>query len=69
MCSSKAVFIIETQNITIIQYVGTMKSLICIGISAGGLTVLRLLDGCLVGCCAVQSGRSLPTFQRYLLPP
>jgi hypothetical protein len=26
-------------------------------------------DGCILGCCAVQSGRSLPTFQRYLLPP
>jgi hypothetical protein len=26
-------------------------------------------DGCLLGCCAVQSGRSLQTFQRYLLPP
>jgi hypothetical protein len=26
-------------------------------------------DGCLLGCCAVWSGRSLPTFQRCLLPP
>jgi hypothetical protein len=26
-------------------------------------------DGCLLGCSAVQSGRSLPTFQRSLLPP
>jgi hypothetical protein len=26
-------------------------------------------DGCLLGCSAVESGRSLPTFQRYLLPP
>jgi hypothetical protein len=26
-------------------------------------------DGCLLGCCAVYSGRSLPTFQRCLLPP
>jgi hypothetical protein len=26
-------------------------------------------DGCLLGCCAMQSGRSLPTFQRCLLPP
>jgi hypothetical protein len=25
-------------------------------------------DGCLLGCCTVQSGRSLPTFQRCLLP-
>jgi hypothetical protein len=24
-------------------------------------------DGCLLGCCAVKSGKSLPTFQRYLL--
>jgi hypothetical protein len=24
-------------------------------------------DGCLLGCCAVQSGRSLPTFQRCML--
>jgi hypothetical protein len=26
-------------------------------------------DGCLLGCSAVQSGRSLPTIQRFLLPP
>jgi hypothetical protein len=26
-------------------------------------------DHCLLGCCAVYSGRSLSTFQRYLLPP
>jgi hypothetical protein len=26
-------------------------------------------DDCLLGCCAVQSGRSLPTLQRCLLPP
>jgi hypothetical protein len=26
-------------------------------------------DGCLLDCYAMQSGRSLPTFQRYLLPP
>jgi hypothetical protein len=26
-------------------------------------------DKCLLGCLAVYSGRSLPTFQRYLLPP
>jgi hypothetical protein len=26
-------------------------------------------DGCLLACCAVQSGRSLTTFQRCLLPP
>jgi hypothetical protein len=26
-------------------------------------------EGCLLGCCAVLSVRSLPTFQRYLLPP
>jgi hypothetical protein len=26
-------------------------------------------DDCFLCCCAVQSGRSLPTFQRYLLPP
>jgi hypothetical protein len=26
-------------------------------------------DGCLLGCCAMQPGRSLPTFQRCLLPP
>jgi hypothetical protein len=26
-------------------------------------------DGCLLGCSAVYSGRSLPTFQRSLLPP
>jgi hypothetical protein len=26
-------------------------------------------DNCLLGCCAVQSGRSLPTFQRSLPPP
>jgi hypothetical protein len=26
-------------------------------------------DGCLMGCCAVKSGRSLPTFQRCLMPP
>jgi hypothetical protein len=26
-------------------------------------------DGCLLGCSAVLSGRSLPTFQRSLLPP
>jgi hypothetical protein len=26
-------------------------------------------DDCLSGCCAVKSGRSLPTFQRSLLPP
>jgi hypothetical protein len=25
-------------------------------------------DGCLLVCSAVQSGRSLPTFQRSLLP-
>jgi hypothetical protein len=27
------------------------------------------IDGYLLGCCAVWSGRSLLTFQRYLLPP
>jgi hypothetical protein len=26
-------------------------------------------DGCLLGCSAVYSGRSLPMFQRSLLPP
>jgi hypothetical protein len=26
-------------------------------------------DGCLLGCCYVQSGTSLPTFHRYLQPP
>jgi hypothetical protein len=26
-------------------------------------------DGCLLGCSAMQSGRSVPTFQRSLLPP
>jgi hypothetical protein len=26
-------------------------------------------DDCLLGCCSVWSGRSLPTFQRCLLPP
>jgi hypothetical protein len=26
-------------------------------------------DGCLLGCCAVSSGRSLRTFRRCLLPP
>jgi hypothetical protein len=26
-------------------------------------------DDCLLGCCAVYSGRRLPTFQRCLLPP
>jgi hypothetical protein len=26
-------------------------------------------DDCLLGCCAAWSGRSLPTFQRCLLPP
>jgi hypothetical protein len=24
-------------------------------------------DDCLLGCCTLQSGRSLPTFQKYLL--
>jgi hypothetical protein len=27
------------------------------------------VDDCLLEYCAVQSGKSLPTFQRYLLPP
>jgi hypothetical protein len=27
------------------------------------------LDGCLLGRCAMQSGRNLPTFPRSLLPP
>jgi hypothetical protein len=26
-------------------------------------------DCCLLGCCALQSGRSLPTFEGCLLPP
>jgi hypothetical protein len=26
-------------------------------------------DDCLLGCCAMSSGRCLPTFQRCLLPP
>jgi hypothetical protein len=26
-------------------------------------------DGCLLDCCAVQSGRSLSTFKMRLLPP
>jgi hypothetical protein len=26
-------------------------------------------DGCFLGCCAVQSGRQWPTFQRWSLPP
>jgi hypothetical protein len=26
-------------------------------------------DGCLLDCCAMYSDRSLPTFQRCLLPP
>jgi hypothetical protein len=26
-------------------------------------------DGCLLGCCAMYSGTSLPTFKRCLLPP
>jgi hypothetical protein len=25
-------------------------------------------DDCLLGCCVVESGRSLPKFQRFLLP-
>jgi hypothetical protein len=37
----------------------------------GGYQKLVLLyeDGYLLGCSAVLSGRSLPTFQRSLLPP
>jgi hypothetical protein len=27
------------------------------------------VDGCLLGCCTVRSGRKLPTFQRCLQPP
>jgi hypothetical protein len=34
-----------------------------------GFEVLMAVDGCLLGCSAVLSGRSLPTFQRSLLPP
>jgi hypothetical protein len=30
---------------------------------------LTVADGCLLGCCAVSSDRSLPAFQRSLLPP
>jgi hypothetical protein len=30
---------------------------------------LHYLDGCLLGYSTVWSGRSLPTFQRALLPP
>jgi hypothetical protein len=30
---------------------------------------MKLEDGCLLGCSAVLSGRSVLTFQRYLLPP
>jgi hypothetical protein len=30
---------------------------------------ILLEDDCVLGCCAVSSGRSLPTFQRSLLPP
>jgi hypothetical protein len=26
-------------------------------------------DDCLLGCCAMYSGRIVSTFQRYLLPP
>jgi hypothetical protein len=31
-------------------------------------TILGIKDDCLLGCCAVQSGRSLPTFQGCLVP-
>jgi hypothetical protein len=30
---------------------------------------LHFENGCLLGCCIVQSGRRLPMFQRFLLPP
>jgi hypothetical protein len=33
------------------------------------VNILKFLDGSLLSCSAVWSGRSLPTFQRSLLPP
>jgi hypothetical protein len=27
------------------------------------------MAGCLLVCCAVRSGRSLPTFKKFFLPP
>jgi hypothetical protein len=30
---------------------------------------IHFKDGCIQGCCAVYSGRSVPTFRRCLLPP
>jgi hypothetical protein len=32
-----------------------------------GCTLNENKDGCLLGCCTVQSGRSLPTFQEVLV--
>jgi hypothetical protein len=34
-----------------------------------GRTLTKDENGCLLGCNAEYSGRSLPTFQRSLLPP
>jgi hypothetical protein len=34
-----------------------------------GQDLLQVEDCCLLGCSTVYSGRSLPTFQRSLLPP
>jgi hypothetical protein len=46
------------------------KSTLLITITAGSLTWNTILfaDYCLLGCCAEQSSRSLPAFQRFLLP-
>jgi hypothetical protein len=52
----------------------TSTSTSCIGFTweTSGFKILNLNrteDGCLLGCCAVLSGRTLPTFHRCLLPP
>jgi hypothetical protein len=49
----------------------TQKTVIFVlaAVKTWSLTYRYYNDGCLLGCSPVYSGRSLPTFQRTLLPP
>jgi hypothetical protein len=52
-------------HVTLSKFKSIIDQLSEISGSHGG----KYEDGCFLGCCAVQSGRKLPTFQRCLMPP
>jgi hypothetical protein len=60
---SKTKYMEVTNNPTNIQYLSVKEY------KFEKVTQFKHEDGCLLGCNAMQSRRSLPMFQRSLLPP